>query len=90
MKRELVSGTWHGDCSNVNVIYSDIGNSNIFNLISEWDTRGHLNDNLNSDAFSVLLGTSSLLLKPIEIHVLKVSSIEGVEAVYAARKENIG
>lgn len=70
-------------------IYTDIGNSNIFNLISEWETRDHLNDHLNSDAFSVLLGTKSLLLKPIEIHILKVSAIEGIEAVYAARKETI-
>ncbi|WP_228721465.1 putative quinol monooxygenase [Desulfosediminicola ganghwensis] len=67
-------------------IYTDIGNNNIFNLISEWETRGHMNDHLNSDTFSVLLGTQSLLLKPIEIQILNVSSIEGIEAVYAARK----
>lgn len=67
-------------------LYTDTGNNNIFNLISEWETRGHMNVHLNSDTFSVLLGTQGLLLKPIEIQILNVSSIEGIEAVYAARK----
>lgn len=70
-------------------IYTDIENSNIFNLISEWESRSHLNDHLNSDTFSVLLGTRGLLLKPIEVHILNVSSIEGIEAVYTVRKGNI-
>lgn len=67
-------------------IYTDIENTNIFNLISEWETRDHLNDYLNSDTFSVLLGTMGLLQKPIDIHILTVSGIEGIEAVYTARK----
>lgn len=48
--------------------------------------RDDLNDHLNSDTFSVLPGTRSLLLKPIEIHVQNVSDIEGIEAIYEAVK----
>jgi len=71
-------------------IYTDIENMNIFNLISEWETRGHLHDHLNSDSFSVLLGTRSLLLKPIEIHILTVTGVEGIKAVEAVRTGRVG
>ncbi len=69
-------------------IYRDIEDSNIFFLISEWESRASLNLHLRSDAFSVLLGIKGLLLKPIEIHILNVSSLEGFDAVKAARCEN--
>jgi quinol monooxygenase YgiN len=69
-------------------IYTDIEDCNIFNLISEWENRRHLNRHLNSETFSVLLGTKSLLSKPIEIHIHQVAAVEGLEAVCAARKEN--
>ena len=41
-------------------IFADIEDENVFDLISEWETRQHLDHHLRSDRFSVLLGTKSL------------------------------
>ncbi len=68
-------------------IYGDIEDENIFNLISEWETRPHLNRHMRSDRFSVLLGTKSLLSEPIKIQILTVSNTEGMEAVDTIRKK---
>jgi quinol monooxygenase YgiN len=67
-------------------VYMDIEDRNLFSLISEWESRIHLNRHLNSDTFSVLLGTESLLAKPIEINIFQVAGVEGFEAVFKARK----
>ena len=69
-------------------IYCDIEDKNIFNLISEWDNRQHLDNYIMSSRFSVLLGIKSLLCKPIEIKILTVSDSEGIEAVNAVRKKS--
>ena len=69
-------------------IFCDIENKNIFNLISEWETRRYLDDHLKSDRFGVLLGTKSLLCEPLEIRILTVSDSEGMEAVKSARKKS--
>lgn len=66
----------------------DIEDVNIFNLISEWATRKDLDQHMKSDRFSVILGTKSLLCKPMSIQIFTVTSTEGMEAVYAARKNN--
>lgn len=68
-------------------IYSDIEDSHVFNMISEWETRKHLDDYMASTRFSVLLGTASLLYKPIEIRIFKVLDSEGVEVVNSVRKK---
>nr|MBF0223720.1 antibiotic biosynthesis monooxygenase [Desulfobulbaceae bacterium] len=68
-------------------IYCDIEDKNIFNLISEWDNRQHLDDYMMSGRFSVLLGIKSLLCKPIEITILTVLNCEGIEAVNDVRKK---
>ncbi len=62
-------------------ISSDIEDGNIFYLISEWETRRHLEKFLRSDGFGVLLGTKSLLTEPLKIDILTVSNSEGGEAV---------
>jgi quinol monooxygenase YgiN len=67
-------------------IYNDIEDCNVFNMISEWENRRHLNRHLNSDTFSVLLGTKSLLSKPIEIHIHQVAAVENIDVVRALRK----
>lgn len=41
-------------------ICSDIEDENIFNLISEWETRQCLDQHLRSNHFSILLSTKSL------------------------------
>ena len=68
-------------------IFCDIEDKNVFNLISEWDTRQHLEHHIKSDRFSVLLGTKSLLYEPLKIEIFTVSDSEGMEAVNAIRKE---
>jgi len=67
-------------------IFTDIENKNVFNLISQWDTRQHLDQHLQTDRFSVLLGTKCLLGEPLRMQIATLSSSEGMEAVYSARK----
>ena len=68
-------------------IFCDIEDKNIFNLISEWETRQHLDHYIRSDRFSVLLGTKSLLCEPLKIQIFTVSDSEGIEAVNSVRKK---
>jgi len=67
-------------------IFRDIENKNIFNLISEWETRQDLDHHIRSDIFSVLLGTKSLLCEPLKFQIFTVSDSEGIEAVRSLRK----
>lgn len=69
-------------------IYHDIEDKNVFNLISAWQTRDQLNHYLNSERFGVLLGIKSLLRFPIEIEILTILAVEGMEAVKVARSKN--
>jgi quinol monooxygenase YgiN len=66
-------------------IFCDIEDKNVFNLISEWETRQNLDHHIRSDLFSVLLGTKSLLCEPPQIEIHTVSHSEGMETVNAAR-----
>jgi quinol monooxygenase YgiN len=68
-------------------IFCEIHDKNLFNLISEWETRRHVNHHIRSERFSVLLGTKSLLCEPLKIQILMVSGSEGVEAVNSIRKK---
>jgi len=68
-------------------IYNDIEDQNVFNLISEWETRRYLDQHMRSERFSVLLGTKSLLSEPMQIQILTIESPEGMEAVNAVRKK---
>lgn len=68
-------------------IYSDIEDDNVFNLISEWDTHQHLDQHMQSNGFSVLLGTKSLLCEPPQIEIHTVSHSEGMEVIYATRNK---
>lgn len=67
-------------------IFCDIENGNIFNLISEWKTRRHLNRHVKSDRFSILLGTKSLLSEPMQIQIFTGTDSDGIEAVNSIRK----
>lgn len=66
-------------------IYHDIEDITVFELISEWESRRHLNAHLSSDRFGILLGIKSLLCKPIDVQILTVTHVEGMEVVRAAR-----
>jgi quinol monooxygenase YgiN len=68
-------------------IFRDIEDKNVFNLISEWETRQNLDHYMRSARFSVLLGTKSLLSEPIKIQIYTVSDSEGIEAVNSVRKK---
>lgn len=71
-------------------VFSDIEDPNIFNLISQWETRQHLDHHMRSERFSVLLGTKSLLSEPLGIHIYTVTASEGVESVDSFRKKGEG
>jgi len=68
-------------------IFCDIEDKNVFNLISEWETRQNIDHHMRSDSFSVLLGTKSLLREPMKIQIFSVSDSEGIEVVNSVRKK---
>jgi quinol monooxygenase YgiN len=68
-------------------IFCEIHDKNIFSLISEWETRRHVDHHIRSERFTVLLGTKSLLCEPLKIQILTVSRSEGVETVNSVRKK---
>ncbi len=68
-------------------IFCDIEDNNVFNLISEWETRQYLDHHMKSDRFRVLLGTKSLLSEPLKIQIFTVIDSEDIEAVYSIRKK---
>lgn len=78
--------TREGGCLSY-LVFNDIEDRNSFHLISEWDTRNHLENHIKSDKFSVLLGIRSLLCEPLRIDILTVSGSEGIEAVYSLRRK---
>ena len=71
-------------CLSYNV-FCDIDGKTVINLIEEWETREDLDRHIRSERFSVLLGTKSLLTKPLEMKIHTVSHSEGVEVVNALR-----
>jgi quinol monooxygenase YgiN len=68
-------------------VLQDIEDKTVFNLIEEWETREDLNRHIQSERFSVLLGTKSLLCKPLKIQINTVSNSEGMKAVTAIRNK---
>jgi len=68
-------------------IYCDIEDENVFNLISEWENRRHLDHYMGTDRFSVLLGTKSLLCEPLDFRIIRYRDAEGIEAVNSVRKK---
>ena len=65
--------------------FCDIDGKTVFSLIEEWETREDLERHIRSERFSVLLGTKSLLVKPLEMRIHSVSHSEGVEVINALR-----
>jgi quinol monooxygenase YgiN len=68
-------------------IFCDIRDRDVFNLISEWKTRGHLDHHIMSDRFGVLLGTKSLLYEPLKIQLVTVTDAKGTETVNSLRNK---
>ena len=65
--------------------FCDIDGKTVFNLIEEWETREDLDRHIRSERFGVLLGTKSLLAKPLEMKIHTVSHSEGAEVINALR-----
>jgi quinol monooxygenase YgiN len=65
--------------------FQDLENENSFRLVYAWETRDDLNQHIRSDRFAVLLGTKTLLSRPLEIATHVVSATTGMEAVEAIR-----
>ena len=70
-------------------IFCDLEDNHVFSLIEEWETREDLDHHIRSERFSVLLGTRSLLAKPLEMKIHTVSHSEGVEVINALRGKEI-
>jgi quinol monooxygenase YgiN len=70
-------------------VFRDVKDKYGFNLILEWQNREDLDHYIRSDRFSVLLGTKSLLLEPLQIAIHTVSHSEGMETVNACRGKKI-
>jgi quinol monooxygenase YgiN len=66
-------------------VFCDMEDNHVFSLIEEWETHEDLDRHIRSERFSVLLGTKSLLTKPLEMNIHTVSHSEGVEVVNALR-----
>ena len=66
-------------------VFCDLEDNHVFSLIEEWETREDLDYHIRSERFSVLLGTKSLLTKPLEMKIHTVSHSEGAEVVNALR-----
>jgi len=68
-------------------IFRDIDDIHAFYMISEWQTRQHLDLHMRSDRFGILLGTQSLLCEPLNIKIVTVTETEGIEAAHSVRKK---
>ena len=66
-------------------VFCELEDNHVFSLIEEWETREDLDYHIRSERFSVLLGTKSLLAKPLEMKIHTVSRSEGVEVLNALR-----
>jgi len=75
-------------CSSYSV-FCDIHDRNRFCLMEEWDSRENLNQHLKSDRFGVLLGTKTLLRKPLNVGIYSVSHLQGMEAIEAVRTKGV-
>ena len=63
----------------------DVEDDNSYRLVGKWQREDDLNNHLQSEGFSVVLGAMSLLQKQAEIRLEVVSSTKGIEAIHKAR-----
>jgi quinol monooxygenase YgiN len=66
-------------------VFFHMDGKTVFNLIEEWKNHEDLERHIRSEGFSVLLGTKSLLAKPLEMKIHTVSHSEGWKVVRAIR-----
>jgi quinol monooxygenase YgiN len=68
-------------------VMCDVENQTKFSLIEEWESREDLALHLQSQRFTVLLGTKNLLDEPLNIQIHTVAHSEGMESVAAVRNK---
>jgi quinol monooxygenase YgiN len=71
-------------------VFEDLENENTLGLIEMWKSHKELDEHWQSDHFSVLLVTRSLLNRPPEMMITEVSRSSGWETVEAARRNAVG
>jgi quinol monooxygenase YgiN len=67
--------------------YREDGDQYSFILIGEWETRDAWDRHLNSDSFSILLGSLTLLSNRSDVEFKLLSHVSAIEAVTKARCE---
>ncbi len=70
-------------------VFCDVHDKNRFCLIEEWETREDLNRHIKSHRFGVLLGTKTLLRKPLNVDIYSISQLQGMEAIEAVRTKGV-
>ena len=70
-------------------VLCNIEDKNCFSLLAKWETREALDKHIMSNRFGVLLGTKTLLCKPLQIEIYTVSQSEGMEAIHTVRYKKI-
>jgi quinol monooxygenase YgiN len=68
-------------------VFCDIQDRNRFCLFEEWKTSEDLDRHIKSHRFGVLLGTKTLLRKPINIRISTISHVQGMEAIEKIRNK---
>lgn len=66
-------------------VFCDIHDKNRFCLIEEWETSEDRDRHIRSHRFGVLLGTKTLLRKPLNVRIYSVSHLHGMETIEALR-----
>ncbi|ACN13497.1 conserved hypothetical protein [Desulforapulum autotrophicum HRM2] len=69
-------------------VFCDLHDKNCFCLIEEWETREDLDRHIKSHRFGVLLGTKTLLRKPLNVDIYSVSHLQGMEVIEAVRTKS--
>jgi quinol monooxygenase YgiN len=70
-------------------VFCDVHDKNRFCLIEEWETREDLNRHIKSHRFGVLLGTKTLLRKPLNVDIYSISHLQGMEVIEAVRTKGV-
>jgi len=70
-----------------NALFCDFKDTNCFSMLEKWQTRDDLNIHISSHLFGILLGSKSLLCRPMKINYYSVSKTEGMEVVDSVRNQ---
>jgi quinol monooxygenase YgiN len=69
--------------------YRNVEDNYCYYLLEEWKSKKDLNRHMVTTRFRVLLGLKSLLSKPLQIKIYRVSTNEGLELVEKVRSKQV-